>query len=236
MKSEKHLLQFPQHNLFCTTIILTIALVITGFGLRPSFASQSTDHFPTIVQTHYGIINGFYNTDSTVAWTGVPFAKPPIGDLRWKAPQDPEHWDGILDATQRVRALHAALHHRTVAASEPYRRRQRGLPLPERLPARQSQNGSFRFTCYIHGGSNTGRHRQCSMTAPGSRPNSGMWWWSSCNIGWDRSGWFTHPAHAPRALRRWTTRAISARWTTSWRCSGFGTEHRRFRRQSAQRH
>ncbi len=99
MKSEKHLLQFPQHNLFCTTIILTIALVITGFGLRPSFASQSTDHFPTIVQTHYGIINGFYNTDSTVAWTGVPFAKPPIGDLRWKAPQDPEHWDGILDAT-----------------------------------------------------------------------------------------------------------------------------------------
>ena len=29
---------------------------------------------------------------------GIPFAKPPVGDLRWRAPEDPEPWAGILEA------------------------------------------------------------------------------------------------------------------------------------------
>ena len=28
----------------------------------------------------------------TYAWKGVPFAKPPVGELRWKAPADPDAW------------------------------------------------------------------------------------------------------------------------------------------------
>lgn len=31
---------------------------------------------------------------------GIPYAKPPIGDLRFRAPQKPEPWVGTLDATQ----------------------------------------------------------------------------------------------------------------------------------------
>ncbi len=81
-------------------IIVTVALVWAGLAFGGSFASHGQKQFPKIVKTHYGKVEGFYNTDATVAWTGVPFAKPPVGDLRWKAPQDPEHWDGILDATQ----------------------------------------------------------------------------------------------------------------------------------------
>ncbi|GMR47565.1 hypothetical protein PMAYCL1PPCAC_17760, partial [Pristionchus mayeri] len=30
----------------------------------------------------------------------VPFASPPIGELRWKLPQDPEKWEGILDGRE----------------------------------------------------------------------------------------------------------------------------------------
>jgi len=30
---------------------------------------------------------------------GIPYAAPPIGDLRWKAPQSPFPWDGIREAT-----------------------------------------------------------------------------------------------------------------------------------------
>ena len=44
--------------------------------------------------TEYGEIRG-YTDGSIVAWRGIPFAKPPVGDLRWKAPQPPDPWTGI---------------------------------------------------------------------------------------------------------------------------------------------
>ena len=35
-----------------------------------------------------------------ISFHGLPFAKPPLGDLRWKAPEPYGSWDGVLDATQ----------------------------------------------------------------------------------------------------------------------------------------
>lgn len=52
--------------------------------------------------TEYGKVEGLYDeATDTYAWKGVPYAKPPVGDLRWRAPQDPEPWEGILDATEQ---------------------------------------------------------------------------------------------------------------------------------------
>lgn len=53
----------------------------------------------TVVRTDYGLLIGTgKQAPGVLAWLGVPFAKAPVGDLRWKAPQDPEPWTGLRTA------------------------------------------------------------------------------------------------------------------------------------------
>lgn len=53
-----------------------------------------------IVETNYGKVKGAVNQNGTViSFKGIPYAAPPIGDLRWKEPQPPIAWDGVRDAS-----------------------------------------------------------------------------------------------------------------------------------------
>eukprot|EP00831_Metopus_contortus_P067397 TRINITY_DN60152_c0_g1_i1.p2 TRINITY_DN60152_c0_g1~~TRINITY_DN60152_c0_g1_i1.p2 ORF type:complete len:190 (+),score=22.43 TRINITY_DN60152_c0_g1_i1:3-572(+) len=54
---------------------------------------------PAPVMTEYGLVQGSAEKDITV-YKGIPFAAPPVGDLRWKAPQPAEKWDGVRKATK----------------------------------------------------------------------------------------------------------------------------------------
>jgi len=47
-----------------------------------------------IVDTKYGKIEG-YREGNIRIFKGIPFAAPPVGDLRWKAPQSPVVWKGV---------------------------------------------------------------------------------------------------------------------------------------------
>src|SRR5579864_3432542 len=43
-----------------------------------------------------GLVSGVAGSDSDVRiFKGIPYAAPPVGDLRWRAPKAPEHWDGV---------------------------------------------------------------------------------------------------------------------------------------------
>lgn len=56
-----------------------------------------------VVQTSLGAVRGETVTENEqTAWIyrGIPYAAPPVGDLRWKAPQPAAAWEGELDATE----------------------------------------------------------------------------------------------------------------------------------------
>ena len=49
--------------------------------------------------TQYGTIEGVPCGDPRITvFKGVPYAKPPVGELRWRAPQPPGPWQGVLRA------------------------------------------------------------------------------------------------------------------------------------------
>ena len=56
---------------------------------------------PLKVKAEQGKLQGkFLNEGKVRAFLGIPYAAPPIGDLRWRAPQPAPHWKGLRNATQ----------------------------------------------------------------------------------------------------------------------------------------
>lgn len=52
-----------------------------------------------IVRVAEGRLSGTASADGRVrAFKGVPYARPPVGELRWRLPQRPEPWDGVRPA------------------------------------------------------------------------------------------------------------------------------------------
>ena len=51
------------------------------------------------VKTDAGLVSGAAGNDATVrVFKGIPFAAPPVGPLRWRAPQPAAKWDGVKAA------------------------------------------------------------------------------------------------------------------------------------------
>ena len=61
--------------------------------------SQSTEE-NSIRILKDGAVIGSKGENNTYAWKGIPFAEPPVSDLRWKAPQDPSPWSEVLEVTK----------------------------------------------------------------------------------------------------------------------------------------
>ncbi len=48
------------------------------------------------VKTESGMVQGLVGKDPRITvFRGVPYAKPPVGELRWKAPCPAESWEGV---------------------------------------------------------------------------------------------------------------------------------------------
>jgi para-nitrobenzyl esterase len=54
---------------------------------------------PAPVKTDAGLLQGIFEDGLTV-YKGIPFAAPPVGDLRWRAPQPAARWEGVKQAVK----------------------------------------------------------------------------------------------------------------------------------------
>ena len=71
---------------------------------EPTADVKACDSEPLVVSTTYGKVQGI-TENGYVAFKGIPFAKPPVGELRWREPQDPEPFNLDELAVDAVTAL-----------------------------------------------------------------------------------------------------------------------------------
>jgi Carboxylesterase family len=61
-----------------------------------SACDQPPPHHSAVVQTQLGPVSGTPpHDDSVEVFKGIPFAAPPVGDLRWRAPQPAAKWSDV---------------------------------------------------------------------------------------------------------------------------------------------
>lgn len=88
-----------QGTCFIAAAVLSAFLIVGSVWAKPpDHAQNRPNRADTIVETSYGRLMGDVGENNTWVWRGVPYAKPPIGELRWKAPEDPEPWNGVRQA------------------------------------------------------------------------------------------------------------------------------------------
>lgn len=75
--------------------LITMALL---FGITASINAQTNNSIEVQNKIKNGMIAGSFDTKSGVQkFFGIPFAKPPVGELRWKAPQELGDWSGVKE-------------------------------------------------------------------------------------------------------------------------------------------
>lgn len=85
------------------TLVLAFVALSGVLAERPAAAAGAPPpggrRLSTPVRIESGAVAGRLTSDGVVAvFRGVPYAAPPVADLRWKAPQPPAAWTGVREA------------------------------------------------------------------------------------------------------------------------------------------
>jgi len=75
-----------------------ILMLILSIGALSSNAQSTASKSSIQVKIANGQLLGKAEPSGVFSFKGIPFAQPPVGDLRWKEPQPVKNWTGILKA------------------------------------------------------------------------------------------------------------------------------------------
>jgi para-nitrobenzyl esterase len=155
--------------------VATTALVAFG---DVSAASAAASEAP-VVEIPDGKLRGA-QLGATVAFKGIPYAAPPVGNLRWRQPQPVLPWSGVRDATQPgnvctqsqaglnnfIAPLAAAYGAKFVG--EPVKSSEDCLYLNVWMPTDAAARAPLPVMVWLHGGSNiAGSGSQSTYDGPG---------------------------------------------------------------------
>jgi para-nitrobenzyl esterase len=119
---------------------------------------------PLDIATTAGIVRGL-RVGETLAWRGIPFAAPPVGERRFRAPGPVTPWDGVRDATRFGPVAAQDRKGPFVGAAPGVPRSEDCLTLNVLAPA-SAASGPLPVMVFIHGGA-------YSVGAPRDVPDRG---------------------------------------------------------------
>ena len=90
-KSQDSILKMKQMK---KNLIVVITIFCSAISLSATAQAGSSIR----IKTGNGILEGTTEASGISVFRGVPFAQPPLGDLRWKEPQPVRNWQGVRKA------------------------------------------------------------------------------------------------------------------------------------------
>lgn len=122
LKSSKNL---TIRNSLILWVVFFIALCINYILTAPPYKNvpavdNKNPDVTDVVSISQGDLTGVYNEDHSVkVYAGIPYAKAPVGELRFKEPQAPDSWEGVRACDEfgpmamqtRTNALYNSLSH-----------------------------------------------------------------------------------------------------------------------------
>ena len=132
-------------------VIISTALLFCVLISTSTIQSNATNNYQNtamnlIVNTDKGRIEGFKLNDDLLAWYGVPYAKPPVDNRRWKAPESMNSWSYVKKTQKKRKAANVK--------RDKYKGKEDCLYLNITRP--NDNQKKLPVVIYLHGGGNTG--------------------------------------------------------------------------------
>ena len=126
-----------------------ISLLLTLFLLSGDGDLSAANEDSLVVETEHGRVRG-KRVGKADAFLGIPYARPPLGDLRWRPPVPPARWADVRDA----RSYATAAAQRIPNPSGIREASEDCLYLNVIAPVQRSTDHPLPVMMYLHGGSN----------------------------------------------------------------------------------